>query len=91
MYLIEGLGYFTAGFGSATLLGLGVSRRLIKRLTARKGLVTTLVALETRRAAYDSGRDLLARQQAGTPARVVDGMRYRPGSLSVYLNNLGTL
>jgi hypothetical protein len=86
-----GVTSFFLGFGAATMVWAGIVRRLTVRLLARNGLVRSTVDLETRRVAYDSGRDTLIRSNAGAPGKVVEGMRTRPGSLAKYLTNKGLL
>lgn len=81
-YILVGLACYASGFVWGLLIFLEVNRRLVRRLTAKQGLVTATVDLERRREAYDSGRNIQVRIGAGEPLRVSNTMPVRPGSLT---------
>jgi len=81
-YVLVGCVSFLAGLLLASCMSAVLWRRLVRRLTAKRGLVATTLDLENRRVAYDSGRQHLARSTAGRPARISDGLSTRPGTLA---------
>ena len=79
-----GIGLWSSIFIWAVWMGWRAKIRLVKRLNARQGTLTLIRDLENRRAGYDSGREHLARRDAGRPGRETDGMATHPGSLARY-------
>lgn len=77
------------GFLLGSLISWQVYSRLLGRLRQRAKALETIRDLESRRVAYDSGRDHLVRTRAGAPARVQDGMATKPGTLAKYLRDTG--
>lgn len=84
MSILVGVGCYVCGVFTTLLIGWRVYGRLVERLNARHGLLTTIRDLENRRVAYDSGRSHLARQDGGRQAAESDGMATKPGSLAKY-------
>lgn len=85
-YVLVGVGCYLSGVVWGLLIFLAWYRRMMRRLEAKHVLLTATVDLENRRQAYDSGREILARPDAGAPARVSNFMPVRSGTLANYRN-----
>ena len=88
-YLYVAVGSWSCGLATALSIAWGVKRRLVKRLNARAGTLAVIRDLESRRVAYDTGREHLVRANAGRAAVVSDGMATKPGSLARYHRDTG--